>query len=70
MTFLEQTAEAPFLISVWLRLDCTDLAQHNPSDFHSEIPLIHLANLQKKVFSGVSKNLIKLGNYSGSNNAI
>lgn len=33
MTFLEQTAEAPSLISVRLRLDCTDLAQHNPLGF-------------------------------------
>lgn len=61
MTFLEQTAEAPFLISVWLRLDCTDLAQHNPSDFNLKIPLIHLANLQKKVLSVVPRISLNFG---------
>lgn len=61
MTFLEQTAEAPFLISVGLRLDRTDLAQHNPSDFNLKIPLIHLANLQKKVLSVVPRISLNFG---------
>lgn len=75
MTFLEQTAVALFFflffISVGLRLDCTDLARHNPSDFNSKIPLIHLANLQKKsIFLGFPEILLNFRNYSGSNNAI